>query len=285
MGHRILLTGRPLALQGIEYSLPTNLARVDIALMNEYLQDIWLRQKWKLQVGGQETETFRQFIRDHRCPQEIKELACEPLLLYLLATLHRAKKLSQNMFEGKTGIGVKIRVYQESIDWVLRRQRPTDLTTKLTGLNPFELRRILSEAALCVTQIGKEQVSIKQLKQHLSQSESTVKILAKAEEYLGIDAHDNILVSFYLKTGESKAGSIEFVHKSFREFLTAESLYRNLEYWTQTQKDRFGEIEYKVRDSQLYYEIFGLLGYGGLTLELLQYLMSFLAGKSKSRLA
>ena len=276
MGHRILVTGRPLALQGIEYALPTNLARVAIALMDEKLQDQWLQEKWQKQVDAQKTEAFRQFLRDQRCPQEVKELAGEPLLLYLLATLHREGALSQELFKGASGLGVKVKVYQTSIDWILNHLRPLGLTNRLTALTPTELRRILAEAALCVTQSGKEQVSVARLNQRLAQHPSTGKLLERAQAQIGIDVRANILVTFHLRLNRDDIGAIEFVHKSFREFLTAENLQRSLEYWTQRQANEYGDIDFKVPEDQLYPIIYNLLGHGALTPEIVQYLMALL---------
>jgi hypothetical protein len=44
----------------------------------------WL-SKWEVQVGTDKTSAFEQFLQDKRCPERVRELAQEPLLLYLLA--------------------------------------------------------------------------------------------------------------------------------------------------------------------------------------------------------
>ncbi|NET16963.1 MAG: low-complexity protein, partial [Okeania sp. SIO1H6] len=82
-GHRVLITGRPLALYGIERLMPPNLERVSILPMGDDIQQQWF-EKWQTIVGEEETEKFREFLRSEQCPEQVQELAREPLLLYLL---------------------------------------------------------------------------------------------------------------------------------------------------------------------------------------------------------
>jgi len=70
-----------------------------------------------------------------------------------------------------------------------------------------------------------------------------------------------------------KEGSVEFVHKSFGEFLCAERLKESLEEWTEPGKKGRG---FNTPDSQMDREIYDLLGYGPLTGEIVEYLMGLL---------
>ncbi|NJM62152.1 MAG: NACHT domain-containing protein [Oscillatoriales cyanobacterium RU_3_3] len=60
MGHRVLITGRTLALQGIERQMPDNLERVEIHVMDDELQQQWF-SNWKAQLGAEKTRIFRIF--------------------------------------------------------------------------------------------------------------------------------------------------------------------------------------------------------------------------------
>jgi uncharacterized protein YjbI with pentapeptide repeats len=66
---------------------------------------------------------------------------------------------------------------------------------------------------------------------------------------------------------------VEFVHKSFGEFLCAERLKESLEEWTEPGKKGRG---FNTPDSQMDWEIYDLLGYGPLTEEIVEYLMGLL---------
>lgn len=128
-GHRVLITGRTLSLQSIERQMPSNLERVEIRSMDQGLQEQWF-QKWQTLVGIPKATAFQTFLQDPRCPERIRGskqeagLAQEPLLLYLLAAMHRDEQLTLEMFDGAEGAKAKILIYEKSLDWVLTKQRP-----------------------------------------------------------------------------------------------------------------------------------------------------------------
>ena len=115
------------------------------------------------------------------------------------------------------------------------------------------------------------------LKQRLDSSPSLKQLLeqsTQAQEQDGIEFKDkdrplnNLLTAFYLKPASSELeGSVEFAHKSFGEFLFAERLKEVLEDWAETTHSR-GEIKNQISDDDLKWQIYDLLGYGGLTVKL-----------------
>lgn len=276
--HRFLITGRPLALQGIDRLITQTkcLERVELQPMSNQQQQIWL-DKWQQKVGELEADRFQQFLQT--CPEDVREkLAREPLLLYLLARLHREEQLNVQMFEGTTGIQAKIRIYDESVQWVLEKQRQNE-NLRLTGLEPEALRRVLTEAALCVVQSGNETAKVTMLEARLKATNNPVAELiqqAKQETAISDDrALNNLLTTFYLKPASGdRSGSVEFAHKSFGEFLFAERLKEAIEDWSKPGDKR--RSEFYVSDKDLHWEIYDLLGYGGLTPEIVEYLMGLL---------
>lgn len=120
MRHRVLITGRTLALQGIERQMPDNLERVEIQVMDDELQQQWLR-KWEAKFGTEKTSAFHQFLQDERCPEQVKsDLAREPLLLYLLAAMHRDGELKVEDFQGTNSTQAKILIYNQAVNAVVR---------------------------------------------------------------------------------------------------------------------------------------------------------------------
>jgi hypothetical protein len=158
------------------------------------------------------------------------------------------------------------------VNWVLTEQRSKELNRDLTELETEDLRRILTEAALCVVQSGGECASVAMIEERLKADNSVKALLEKARERINYDPLRNALVVFYLQQG-SKEGSVEFVHKSFGEFLCAERLKESLEEWTEPGKKGRG---FNTQDSQVGWEIYDLLGYGPLTEEIVEYLMGLL---------
>ena len=167
--HQFLVTCRPLALQGNErfLSQTKSLKRVELQPMDDSLRQTWL-EKWAVaaQVNKNEFEEFLQ-----ACPDEVKnKLAREPLLLYLLAQMHRDNRLNSEMFVGADAIKAKIRIYDESVKWVLEKQRDSENQNdnpRLTGLESEDLRQFLTEAALCVVQSGNESARVTMLEARL----------------------------------------------------------------------------------------------------------------------
>ncbi|MEM6503285.1 MAG: pentapeptide repeat-containing protein [Cyanobacteria bacterium P01_C01_bin.89] len=288
--HQCIVTGRPLALQGVERSITQEkdrLARVRLEPMTDELRGRWL-DKWGELFGEEEVEGFRKFLEV--CPNDIGNgLAREPLLLYLLARLFREKRLHSEMFteiEGgeNTPIKAKLVVYRESMNWVLEKQRQ-DQNQRLSGLELEDLREVLQEAALCVVQSGNETARLEMVKHRFQGTGNPVaQLLQEAQEETGQDekkALNNLLTTFYLKPGEGdRQGSVEFAHKSFGEYLFAERLLRAFEDWTEQDQRR---RRFRMDERAVYEQVYDLLGYGGLSQEIMGYVFELLAEREIDR--
>jgi hypothetical protein len=279
MGHRVLITGRSLVLHSIERFMPDNLERVEIQPMDDELQKRWFANWGKL--PGAEPTDLMGILQDKSLPDQLRELAREPLLLYLLAAMHRDGELRLEMFAGVEGARAKILIYEKTLDWMLTKQRPEWLNRQLTAMETAGLQRILAEAALCVVQSGGECAAMEMVKERIKDNDSAARLIEQAQERLGDDALKNALAAFYLQPASSnKGGSVEFAHKSFSEFLFAQLLKESLEEWT--VPGRRGE-EFLVKNGQMAWEIYDLLGYGGLTPEIVEYLMGLLTASDEFR--
>jgi uncharacterized protein YjbI with pentapeptide repeats len=272
-GHQILITGRTLALQGIERLMPRNLDRVEIQLMDDEAQQQWLH-KWSNLVGANQTSKFQQILQNKHCPDRIRQLSQEPLLLYLLAAMHRDGEITIDMFNDAKATKAKILIYQKSLDWVLTKQRPADLNHEIAELEIKDLQQILKEAGLCVIQSGGQVAAVKMIAERLKDHKSAQALIEKAKNSQDDHPLRQALATFYLKQAtNSQEGSVEFTHKSFSEFLCAVKLTENMEDWTQPgNRGREFNIETKQMDEQIY----DLLGYGGLTPEIIGYVMELL---------
>ncbi|MEH1845249.1 MAG: pentapeptide repeat-containing protein, partial [Nostoc sp.] len=290
--HQFLVTGRPLALQGIErlLSQTKSLKRVELQPMDDSLQQKWL-EKWAIAAQVNKSE-FEEFLQ--ACPDEVKDnLAREPLLLYLLARMHRDNRLNIQMFAGADGIKAKIRIYDEAVKWVLEKQRNSENqndNSRLTGLESEDLRRFLTEAALCVVQSGNELARVTMLEARLKDSKNpAAKLIQQARQENASEKNqqdkqlNNLLTAFYIKPASGdKGGSVEFVHKSFGEFLFAERLLESFVRWkTKTKVGKLQCEEDLDSTTAMDEQIYDLLGYGNLTFEIVEYLMGLLAESSE----
>ena len=236
-GHRVLITGRPLALYGIERLMPPNLERVSILPMGDRIQQWWF-DKWQTVVGVEETEKFWEFLHSEQCPKQVKELAREPLLLYLLAAMHRDEQLQGEMFATADVGGAKVLIYEQALEWVLEKQRVEEgknLNPEITKLEPEDLEILLAETGLCVVQSGGEYAAIKMIEDRLvEQGYKELQVLIeKARQDKQEDGLKNALAAFYLKSAAGAENSVEFFHKSFGEFLCAKRMAESLEDLTE----------------------------------------------------
>ncbi|MBD2532938.1 pentapeptide repeat-containing protein [Nostoc flagelliforme FACHB-838] len=281
--HQFIVTGRESALHGIENRLPANLVRLEIALIDDQIQMQWL-SKWGRLVGQEKASEFQKFLEADNCPERVKELAREPLLLYLLGAMHRDDELNIKMFEGANNAQAKIIIYQKTLTWVLTKQRPKELNQELTEFYEEDLLLILMEAGLCVTQSGREWTSIKAIEERIKNDGKARELLEEAQKKLGGENPlRNALAAFYLrpaKASSSTEGAVEFIHKSFGEFLCAQKIKESLKQWTEISSKSRRE-RYATDDDKLAEEIYDLFGYGGLTREIVGYLMALLDSEEK----
>ncbi|MFH7245013.1 MAG: NACHT domain-containing protein [Spirulina sp.] len=287
--HQLLVTGRPLALQGIDRLITQNkdLDRARLEPMADEVREAWLTN-WQGAFGEATVNTFRQFLA--ACPADITNtLAREPLLLYLLARLNREGHLSHAMFaDTETGpnpeIQAKLRIYRESVNWVLEKQRQNE-NLRLSGLDDLDdLREVLQEAALCVVQSGNETARLEMVKQRFKTSSNPIaNLLKQSQDKTGQSedkALNNLLTTFYLNPGETdKQGSIEFAHKSFGEYLFAERLITAFEAWTEVDQRK----RYRMDDRALHEQIYDVFGYGGLSQEIVAYVWELLTESNLDR--
>ena len=285
-GHRVIITGIPFALYGIERFIPDEFIWVNLALMDEEIQGQWFSQ-WQGLVGEEEVTAFRYFLNNENCPQQVQKLAKEPLLLYLLGEMHRdsnsdgninniyGASLNIEMLQSDDADLVKVKIYQAVINWVLKKQREKKLNIKLTQLEIEDLEIVLMEAGVCVTQTGKEYAKISMIEERLIQQGETAakELIEDARKSNNKDPLTNALAAFYLKAATGQDNSVEFFHKSFGEFLMARRLTES--FWSWTEKGRRGR-SYVIKDDDLNKEIYDLLGYGYLTVEVLDYVMPLL---------
>ncbi|PZO49935.1 MAG: hypothetical protein DCF15_16380 [Phormidesmis priestleyi] len=160
--------------------------------------------------------------------------------------------------------------------WVLEQQRQ-EVSQQIPGLVAEDLRQVLQEAALCVVQSGNETAKLAMLKSRFMDDANPVADLLKRAqtetERTEDKALNNLLTAFYLKPGEGdKTGSVEFAHKSFGEFLFAERLKVAFEDWTELDPRQ----RPRLNDAAVARQIYDLLGYGPLTVEIVDYLKELL---------
>jgi uncharacterized protein YjbI with pentapeptide repeats len=286
--HRLMITGRPLAIQGLERSTfqrQNCLARVKLIPMNDNLRNDWL-QKWAVKVGDDERKAFEEFLQ--ACPDDIKDrLAREPLLLYVLGRIHREGAIQVADLQGTDGMATKVKVYDKTVEWVLARQRDSFNQRVFDyRLEISELRQLLTEVAVCVVQSGNEIAKVSTIEHRLTKdcNNNLDELFAKIREPKVDDteAINNLLTTFYISPAPTDPkGSVEFAHKSFGEFLFAERIKEAIADWSSVTNDRKGRSQDQIEQGQFEWQIYDLLGSGCLTPDIVDYLREMLAASTE----
>ncbi|MGK7872633.1 MAG: pentapeptide repeat-containing protein [Xenococcaceae cyanobacterium] len=280
--HRVLITSSPSALQSlkspvIQQQILPHLERVKIQPMDEKLQNQWINKKWakKEIVGSTKALEFMQFLD---APPGLRSLAREPLLLYLLAAMYRDDEL-EGFVPESSDEETKLKIYEKSLDWVITKQLPDWLTQELEeGRNEQktkDLERILAEAGLCAIQSGGIRTTMTMLEERLANKDNRLAnwLIQRAKTR----REHNTAIASFSKESTSK-GWVTFNHKSFSEFLYAKRLLQSLKDWTKRREDC---EEFVLPTDRLNWEIYDLLGFGGLTQEIVGYLRPLLKKISK----
>ncbi len=284
--HRCLITSRPLALEILDRSTfeSDRLDRVELMKMNNDRHQAWL-DKWEAKFGQWERQDFETFLQacppdisDRENPQQIDtNLVGEPLMLYLLGRMHREGKIQAIDLANTKGLQAKVKIYDRAVDWLLNRHRDNFDEYSIESERLSEVRRFMAEVALCVVQSGHEVVTVSSIESRLPTESSH--IIKKVFEELSQTQQDgkskivNTLFStFCLQSGSRNCqGSIEFSHKSFGEFIFAERLKEAIADWSSFTINRKG-TEDQIKQEDLEWQIYDLLGYGCLSREIVDYL-------------
>jgi uncharacterized protein YjbI with pentapeptide repeats len=290
--HRCLITGRPLALQGLErLSFWSDcLERVELMKMNNHHHDDWMN-KWEIKFGQTERQEFEQFLKacqkdiyDRDQPQKINtNLVGEPLMLYLLGRMHREKAIQSVDLADVTGLQAKVKIYDSAVDWVLNQQRNKLNQQIIRSEKPSklpELRQFLRNVSLCVVQSGAEIAKVSSIESRILKDPNhpVQKLFEKITQTNqgSTKALNTFLTTFYIQPATSdKDGSVEFAHKSFGEFLFAEHVKEAITDWSSSSTNRRG-VEDQIKQENLEWQIYDLLGYSCLTPEIVGYLWAML---------
>ena len=258
MGHKVLITSNLIPLSIIS-NLPTNLARVEILPLDQQQQEKWL-EKWQSLPNNHEKNTdLQQFLVNQKCPAIIQKLIPEPLLLYFLAGMYRDDQLViDNLAADNTRTATAL-IYQAAINWLISKSGET-FHDQLPNL-----KDILTEAAVGVTQSGEEFSATSMLKSRLGDDAQSI----------NNDIIKTPLADFYVYPDHESNNRVNFSHQSFREFLFADSLKLSLTAWTEYYHTESAK-ELVINESEMNWQIYNLLGFGILTKEIVEYLMGLM---------
>ncbi|MGB0563047.1 MAG: NACHT domain-containing protein, partial [Spirulinaceae cyanobacterium] len=248
--HRFVITGRTFAVDIVERDIKENIERIQIQPFSQKQQQKWIGN-WAKCNNSEVANQFARFLQDINIPPEVNSvnpnkpgLAQEPLLLYLLAVMHKHGKLSGDMFSGGAASIKKIKIYSECIRWVLDEQTPYWLEKEDRPARQF----VLTELGLCCSRSSRGCSSIEMLKSRVQDHPSLRGENNRVPFVIsGIQKHlsqlDSFLLSSFVKKTRSSDSSedtlVEFTHKTFAEYLCSKRFVMGMEKWVLTYSDSY----------------------------------------------
>jgi hypothetical protein len=215
---KIVLSGRPTLFAVNDVTIPAGSHVVALQPFDKERVERW-STKWRNATGG----TFDGTMYLKSPSSDVRELAAQPMLLYLLAKMHEdGEPIPQD-----TSIsgGVRFEIYRQILNWVCRRQEGKQVSSLLSA----RLRRYLQIAGLATHQSGQRSLHRRHFARALGQA-------GLIEDATDVDAkvHSTILAFAFTSVEDS---AWEFTHKSFGEALAAEAIGRVLEDISEAGRD------------------------------------------------
>ncbi len=195
---------------------------VQLASFSLELQTEWVRKYIQFHPETWLSEnTLRIFNSEDRF-SHISELLVQPLLLHMVASVKIA--IDENTNRAK----IYQQLFTELIDRKYAREGQLEI---LKNIEKDDLRSLIREVAFSIFQTGNEYITKTELLK-LSATQSFLKLLPEVNFR---DSIKGVMISFYFKEIEKNQQvevdddksnyAIEFLHKSLREYMTAEKIY------------------------------------------------------------
>ena len=213
---QVLITGRHLAVQSSQVIFEKEEQILYLDPYSETQRNAW----WKKYGHFSEKEKYQRFPEELK-KDKLNDLSTIPLLNYLIALSYESGKID---FTKTVNLN---NIYENLIDNVFKRGY-NDHNSLVRGIKKDDFISFLEEIAISVWHNSTGTTTITEIKNHCEQSSLPIEQF-KEDAEKGIF---NLLTAFYFKKSDKIQGeeTFEFTHKSFREYLVAKRIVRQLEW-------------------------------------------------------
>ncbi len=297
--HKVILTSQSWALEDIGSKAALNLRRIQI---QPWGQDEWKQwfSSWAKVQSMAVAQSFFKFLKKNKAFSQkshflLADLIRQPLMLYLLAVLHRDELIDDDILQSATNpqitntAVVLWKIYEHLNQWLLGYPARSISQKILISSASTHIHRT-SEAVNSLIKKCPPQELI-----HEMQSVA-IKILHSGKISINLEADFNQLPKFYFsqernrEKGEQLTHSlipttnIKLSHLKFGEYLCAASIVNQLKALTKTTLSPYGEMIFVVDSPVSIAEnIYYLLGYGILTPEIEELVIEGLRQEHKNK--
>ena len=303
--HKIILTSQSWAVEEIFNRAASQLRRIKI---QPWGQDEW--KQWFANWAKVQSITVSQnlftFLKKKKAFSRkshflLADLVRQPLMLYLLAVLHRDELLDDEIIESATNpqitntAVVLWKIYQRLNQWFYGYP-VRSLSQKILASSAFTYIHRTPEAVNLLIKDRHPQELINQIQA------VALQILYSGKQSINLNADFNQLPKFYFKQEKQRergkefnypmlnaqcpipTSKIKFSHTKFGEYLCAASIVNQLKALTESSDNAYGEIIFTYNSpSSIAEHIYQLLGYGILTREIEQLIIQGLRHSHSSK--
>ncbi len=303
--HKIILTSQSWAIEDVVNKAASQLCLIKI---QPWGQDEWKQwfANWAKVQSITISQNFFTFLKKNRAFSRksnflLSDLVREPLMLYLLAVLHRDELLDDEILESATNpqitntAVVLWKIYQRLNQWLLGypvrslsqkilvssvnthiHRTPEAIDLLLKNRHPQELINQIQAVALQILYSGKQSINLKadynQLPKFYFKQD---KYCLRAKEYINSP----------MPNAQCPMPYAQFSHTKFGEYLCAASIVNQLKALTEGTRNSYGEMIFTADSALSIAEhLYQLLGYGILTAEVEELIIEGLRHSQKHKL-
>ena len=292
--HKIILTSQSVALEDIFSKAPSKLQRIKIQPWEQHDWKQWFAN-WSKVQSMKVAQKFFKFLKKNKAFSKkshflLADLVRQPLMLYLLAVLHRDELLDDEILASATNpqitntAVVLWKIYERLNQWLFgypvrsisqkllassasghihRTPEAINLLTK--NHHPQKLIEGLKAVALQFLHSGKKSINLKSINSKADFNQLPVFYFNK-----GIyRKREKEYINSTMPNAQFPIPKTKFSHSKFGEYLCAASIINKLKALTKSSHNTYGEIIFSIDSPCCVAEhIYHLLGYGILTREI-----------------
>lgn len=289
--HKIILTTRGQTLQSIPKEQVFQLRSISIQPLEKDELKLWFGQWAKVQSLSI-AQNFFNFLKQEglfsSAKSNIPELATlvrQPLMLYLLAILHKEGLFDEqilalsNNTRKKIKVCIKWEIYYRLNQWLLGYSLTNGIKNISLRSGSAHIHRTKEEIASLLR--GKSpQECLEQMQK------SALQILHSQRGYIDLNSNLerlNSITEFYFNSSQTRL-KIEFSHSVLGDFLCADAIVAQLKLVSQRISDLYGNTNFVIDSpSILAQHIYNLLGYGLISEELEEFIIAGLLQQSNKQ--
>lgn len=221
---QILLTSR-YGYVNDETLLREDILMLQLSKFDEGLQQEWVSKYRLYHPGSWMTASKIQLFNSDQHYLHIQELIEQPLLLHMVASVKNEvnQQTNREMLYGQ--------LFSELIERKYAKEGQLEI---LQNISEEDLRELIREVAFAIYKSGNEYIT----RTDLLKQAASKKYLDRLPQQSFGDSIKGIMISFYFKEVEKNTNddflvdrhnyAIEFLHKSLREYMTAEKIFTTL---------------------------------------------------------